>query len=137
MDHGRALEKLIADLGLNEVVTMPGWRDDVNAVLSSFTLYVSASRSVSFGLAIVEAMAAGLPIVATATAGASEIIEDGVTGKLVPPDNPEVLAEAINQLLDDPLERARLGNNALRVARDRYSLKRMATDTEQVYRELL
>lgn len=137
MDHRRALEKLIAELRLNDVVTMPGWQDDVNATLSSFTLYVSASRSESFGLATVEAMAAGLPIIATASAGAAEIIENGVTGKLVPADNPEALAHAINELLDNPPERSRLGRNALRTARDRYSLKRMASDTEQVYREVL
>lgn len=137
MNYRRSLEKLIDELGLNGFVTMPGWRDDMNAVLSSLTLFVSAARSEPFGLAIVEAMAAGLPIIATASEGALEILEDGVSGKLVPLDNPEALAEAINKLLDDPLERSRLGQNALRTARDRYSLKRMAIDTERVYREVL
>jgi glycosyltransferase involved in cell wall biosynthesis len=137
MNYRQTLEKLIEELGLNGFVTMPGWRDDMNAVLSSLTLFVSAARSEPFGLAIVEAMAAGLPIVATASEGALEIIEDGISGKLVPPENPEALAEAINELLDDPLECARLGQNALRVARDRYSLQRMANDTERVYREAL
>ena len=137
MNYRRSLEKLIDELGLNGFVNMPGWRDDMNAVLSSLTLFVSAARSEPFGLAIVEAMAAGLPIIATASEGALEILEDGVSGKLVPADDPEALAEAINKLLEDPLERARLGQNALRVARDRYSLKRMASDTERVYREAL
>jgi glycosyltransferase involved in cell wall biosynthesis len=137
MNYRRTLEKLVDELGLNGFVTMPGWRDDMNAVLSSLTLFVSAARSEPFGLVIVEAMAAGLPIIATASEGALEILKDGVTAKLVPPDNPEALAEAINKLLDDPLECARLGQNALRVARDGYSLKRMANDTERVYREVL
>ena len=135
MDHRRELEKLIAELGLNGVVEMPGWRDDVNAALSSLTLFVSAARSEPFGLAIVEAMAAGLPIIATASEGALEIIEDGVSGKLVPPDNAEALAQAINELLDNPIEHSRLAHNAQRIARDRYSLARMARDTERVYRE--
>jgi len=135
--YRRSLAALIDELGLNDVVTMPGWRDDMNAVLSSLTLFVSAARSEPFGLAIVEAMAAGLPIIATASEGAMEILEDGVTGKLVPSDNPEALANAINNLLDDPHERSRLALNAQRVARDRFSLARMASDTERLYRELL
>jgi glycosyltransferase involved in cell wall biosynthesis len=137
MDHRRSLENLVAELGLSGIVTMPGWRDDMPAVLSSLTLFVSAARSEPFGLAIVEAMAAGLPVVAAASEGAMEIIEDGFSGKLVPTDDPEALAQAINDLLDNPLERLRLGHNAQLAARERYSLARMASDTEQVYREVL
>lgn len=137
MDHRRDLEKLVADLGLNGVISMPGWREDVNTVLSSLTLFVSAARSEPFGLAIVEAMAAGLPIIATASEGASEIIEDGISGRLVPGDNPEAVAKAINELLDNPGESSRLARNALSAARDRFSLSRMARDTERVYREVL
>jgi glycosyltransferase involved in cell wall biosynthesis len=137
MTYRRSLESLITELDLSGIVAMPGWRDNIPAVLSSLTVFVSAARSEPFGLAIVEAMAAGLPVVTTASEGALEIIEDGVTGKLVPADDPESLAEAINNLLDDPLERSRLGRNAQRVARERYSLGRMASDTERVYREVL
>ena len=135
--HRKSLESLIAELGLSSIVSMQGWRDDMPAVLSSLMLFVSAARSEPFGLAIVEAMAAGLPIVAAASEGALEIIEDGVTGKLVPVGDHEALAQAINDLLDDPVERSRLGRNAQLAARQRYSLERMARDTEQVYREVL
>ncbi len=137
MDHRRSLESLVTELGLSGIVTMPGWRDDMPAVLSSLTLFVSAARSEPFGLAIVEAMAAGLPIVAAASEGALEIIEGGLSGKLVPVGDAEGMAQAINDLLDDPLERSRLGRNAQLAARERYSLARMATDTVQVYREVL
>ncbi|MCA1578698.1 MAG: glycosyltransferase family 4 protein [Acidobacteria bacterium] len=137
MDHRRSLESLIAELRLHDAVSISGWRDDMPAALSSLTLFVSAARSEPFGLAIVEAMAAGLPIVATASEGGQEIIEDGVTGRLVPVDDPEALAQAVEELLDDPLERARLGRNASLAARERFSLKRMVTDTEQVYREVV
>lgn len=137
MDHRRSLEKLIAELGVDNVVDMPGWRDDINAALSSLTLFVSAARSEPFGLAIVEAMAAGLPIIATRSEGALEILEDGVTGKLISTDDPGALAAAINDLLANPSECSRLGRNAERVARDRYSLTRMARDTERVYLEVL
>jgi glycosyltransferase involved in cell wall biosynthesis len=137
MVHRRSLESLIAELGLGDVVTMPGWRDDMPEALSSLHVFVSAARSEPFGLAIVEAMAAGLPVVATASEGASEIIEDGVTGKLAPPNDPEALAQAINDLLDDPDECARLGQNARLAARERYSLEQMTTATERVYYEAL
>ena len=137
LDHRSSLENLIAELGLSGIVTMPGWCDDMPAALSSLTLFVSAARSEPFGLAIVEAMAAGLPVVAAASEGALEIIEDGRSGKLVPIDDPEAMAQAINDLLDDPLERSRLARNAKHAARERYSVARMASDTERVYREVL
>ena len=137
MGYRRYLETLVAELGLGEIVSMPGWHDDMATVLSSLSLFVSAARSEPFGLAIVEAMAAGLPVVATASEGASEIIEDGITGKLVSADDSEALAKAITDLLDDPLERSRLARNAVLAARERYSLARMASETERVYREVL
>jgi glycosyltransferase involved in cell wall biosynthesis len=137
MSYRRSLESLVAELGLSDVMSMTGWRDDMPALLSSLTLFVSAARSEPFGLAIVEAMAAGLPVIATASEGAMEIIEDGLSGKLVSADDPEALAQAINDLLDDSIERSRLGRNARLAARERYSLERMASATEQVYREVL
>ena len=137
MHYRKFLESLVAELGLNGSVVMPGWHDDIPAVLSSLTLFVSAARSEPFGLSILEAMASGLPIVAAASEGALEIVEDGVSGKLVPVDDAESLAEAINHLLDDPLERSRLGKNAQVAARQSYSLEQMVDHTEQVYREVL
>lgn len=137
MDHRRSLETLIAELDVSESVAMPGWLDDIPSALSSLTLFVSAARSEPFGLSIVEAMAAGLPIVATASEGAVEIIEDGVSGKLVPVDDADSLAKAIDDLLDDRVERSRLGRNAQLAAREHYSLARMASETERVYREVL
>ena len=137
MNYRRSLEQLIAELGVREIVSLPGWSDDIPEMLSSLTVFVSAARSEPFGLAIVEAMASGLPIVAAASEGALEILEDGHSGKLVPLNDHEALAGAINDLLDDPHERSRLGHNASLVAGQRYSLARMARDTEQVYAALL
>lgn len=137
LSHRKSLETLISELGLSQIVSLPGWRDDMPAALSSLTLFVSAARSEPFGLAIVEAMAAGLPVIATASEGASEIIEDNVTGKLVPIDDADALAQAIDALLNNPLERSRLARTAQLAARERFSLQRMARDTERVYREML
>ncbi len=136
MTYRRSLEKLIAELDLSEIVSMPGWTDDIPTLLSSLTLFVSAARSEPFGLAIVEAMATGLPIVAAASEGALEIIENGKSGKLVPVNDPEALTRAINDLLDNPHERSRLGSNAFFAARQRFSLTRMARNTVAVYQTI-
>ena len=66
-----------------------------------------------------------------------EIIENGHSGKLVPPGDANTLAQAIDDLLDDPHECSRLGRNAQLAARQRFSLERMTIDTERVYREVL
>ncbi|HEX8283158.1 MAG TPA: glycosyltransferase family 4 protein [Pyrinomonadaceae bacterium] len=133
----RRLDHMVDELGLVKHVNLIGWRDDVAEVLSTFSLFISPARSEPFGLAIVEAMASGLAVVATASEGAREIIEDGVTGRLVPVGDPLALAGAIEDLLDAPAECERLGRNARRAARERFSLERMVRDTERVYGEVL
>ncbi|HMJ26435.1 MAG TPA: glycosyltransferase family 4 protein [Pyrinomonadaceae bacterium] len=134
-DNRRRLEKLVDDLGLGEHISLVGWVDDIATLLATFDLFVSPSRSEPFGLSIVEAMAAGVPVLATSSEGAREIIEDGDTGLLVPLADAESLAKAMDQILTNPKLRQRLSENARRVARERFSLGRMVEATEQVYRE--
>ncbi|MDQ3817418.1 MAG: glycosyltransferase, partial [Acidobacteriota bacterium] len=81
--------------------------------------------------------ACGLPVVATVTGGAQEIIENDRTGKLVPVGDVEALAEALRVLIEDERERARLSESARAAVRERFSLERMVASTEQVYREAL
>jgi len=111
--------------------------DDATRLLVELDLFVSASRSEGFGLAIIEAMASGVPVVATRSAGACEIIEDGETGRLVPIGDARSLAETILRLLGDREERERLRRQALGVVRQRFSLERMVEETEKVYRQAL
>jgi glycosyltransferase involved in cell wall biosynthesis len=134
-DNRRQLEKLIGELGLSQRISLVGWVDDVAALLATFDLFVSSSRSEPFGLSIVEAMAAGLPVIATRSEGAREIIDENQTGRLVPIGDADALANAISQMLSDPKQGERLSENARRVARERFSLERMVEATEQVYRE--
>lgn len=131
------LETLVDELNLRGRVHLLGRRADVAEILSCLDLYVSASRSEAFGLAMVEAMACGVPVVATATDGAREIIADGETGSLAPADDTAALAEKITLFLDDPAQRLRAGELARETARGRWSLARMSDETEQVYREAL
>ena len=131
------LERMIDELDLGQRVRIDGWADDVVELVRTLDVFVSASRSESFGIAMVEAMASGVPVVATMTGGAQEIIDPDQTGLLVPIGDAEALAESIRGLLDDPNRREHLAANAWRMASERFSLDRMITKTEQVYQEVL
>lgn len=133
----RSAEKLIDELNLNQHVRLIGWVEDVAKLLSNLDLFVSPSRSEPFGLAIVEAMAAGVPVVATMSEGAQEIIDDNQTGRLTPIGDVEALANAIDGLLSDSEERSRLVKNSQTAVRENFSMERMLSATEQVYREAL
>jgi glycosyltransferase involved in cell wall biosynthesis len=132
-----ALEHRAAELRLENSVTFTGWLDDTAPLLGALDVYVSASHTESFGLAIVEAMAAGLAVVATATEGAREVISDEETGLLVPVGDHEALAASVLHLLRNEDERARLGERARVAARERFSLDRMVEATERVYKEMM
>jgi glycosyltransferase involved in cell wall biosynthesis len=86
-----------------------------------------------FGMVIVEAMALGRPVIATRGGGPSEIIEPGESGILMDPENPEILAEAIRRLCDDPAERLRLGQNAAARVRSQFDIE---TTAASLIREL-
>ena len=133
----RQLADLIATHKLKERVRMLGRVDELAPFLTALDVYVSASRAEAFGLAMVEAMACGVPVVATATDGAREIVEDGVTGRLVPVGAVEALADAVVALLADADRRAAMGKAARAAAYARFGLARMVDATEQIYREVL
>jgi glycosyltransferase involved in cell wall biosynthesis len=131
------LERMIDELELRQRVRITGWAEGVAQLLSSFDVLVSASHSESFGIAMIEAMACGVPVVASATGGAQEIIDEDETGCLVPVANAEALAKSITELLNDRNRRQRLATNALQAVRERFSLERMVDLTEQVYEQAL
>ena len=132
--HRAQLEQLIRELDLKAHVSLVGWLDDLAELYCALDVFVSASLTESFGLAIAEAMASGTPVVATKTEGASELIRPRETGLLVPIGNVEVLAESILQLLGDKEERVRLGVAAQEAAAANFSLERMIEETEAIYR---
>jgi glycosyltransferase involved in cell wall biosynthesis len=135
-ENRRQIERLINDLGLDGRIHLLGWVDDVPRLLSAFDLLVSPSRSEPFGLSIIEGMACGVPVIATRSEGAREILEDGVTGQLLSSGSPQELASAIVRLLDDEEKRMSFGAQALRAVRDRFTLELMVGATEQLYRSL-
>lgn len=131
------LQELISELGVDDHIRLLGWIDDVAKLLPTFDLFISPSRSEPFGLSIVEAMAAGVPVIATNSEGAREIVEEGKTGMLVPIGDSQTMAQAIQNLLKDPAERQRLADNALMAARERFSIQRTVDDTERLYAQVL
>ncbi|HYN85756.1 MAG TPA: glycosyltransferase family 4 protein [Pyrinomonadaceae bacterium] len=131
------LAALVKELSLDGRVHFLGRRADVAEILACLDLYVSASRSEAFGLASVEAMASGLPVVAAATDGAREIVVDGETGALAPAGDARALAERMLLFLSDDARRKRAGASAQERARGLWGLARMIDETVQVYREAL
>lgn len=126
---------LRAALGLGDSVVFTGFRDDVPRAMASFDLFVISSRSEGFSLSTVQAMGAGLPVVATRCGGPEMILEDGVTGLLVDTESPEQLAESIARLRADPERRRRLAAAGREAALRSYTLEEQVRRYERLYEE--
>lgn len=131
----RRLRGVARDAGVAERVEFLGrlGREEVPPLLRSASLVVTLPWYEPFGMVPLEAMACGVPVVASAVGGHLDTVVDGGTGLLVPPRDPEAAAAAIRGLLDDPAGRAALGFAAAERARERYSWTRVAADTAGVY----
>ncbi|WP_297513245.1 glycosyltransferase [uncultured Caulobacter sp.] len=108
-DERGDLEALIRELDLDPCVKLVGWKADVAGFLATGDLFAFPSHQEGFPLTLLEAMAVGLPVVATEIDGPTEIIEEGVTGRLVPDDDPDRLGEALGELISDRETARRLG----------------------------
>jgi glycosyltransferase involved in cell wall biosynthesis len=137
---GENLKRLKAAIAREELenrVHLVGWVDNLPGLLAASDVFVSASHTESFGLAILEAMACGLPVVATRTGGAQELIRDLESGLTIKIRDFREMAKAIQSVLRDELLRITLGRNAAESARSEFSLESMVSRTEAVYRQAL
>jgi glycosyltransferase involved in cell wall biosynthesis len=133
----RSLEVHAAGAGLGEAVVFAGERADVREILAAVDIYVLSSRNEGMANTLLEAMSVGAPIVATDVAGTREAVRDGVDALIVPPDDPDALAEAVLTLLRDAALSARLGSSALGRAREHFRLDRMVDELEAMLIEAI
>ena len=132
-----AMEEKVQKLGLSDSVVFTGIRRDVPEILALLDIFVLPSLWEGLPIALLEAMAAGLPVVATAVGGTPEVVVDGVTGFLVPPRDPQALADAILRLLRDPELRQRMGEAGRARVAAHFSIEQMVHKTEALYEQLL
>ena len=131
------LTALAARRGVDDAVSFPGRVGDVAWWLRRASVVVHPARWEGFGLALLEAMLCERPVVATMVSSIPEIVAEGETGLLVPPDDPNALAEAVRALLDDPARAAAMGEAGRVRARAEFSVDRMAERTAAAYEEAL
>jgi len=135
--EGARLRRLARRLGVDSALELTPWTGDPRPIFEAADVVTLPSRSEGFGRVLIEAACLEKPVVATRVGGIPEVVVDGETGFLVPPDDPAALAEAINRLLDDPGLRAKLGAAARLRATERFSADRHVAGVEAVYAEAL
>jgi glycosyltransferase involved in cell wall biosynthesis len=127
------LEKQVKHLSLDKHVLLPGFREDVLAVVKSADVFVMSSLTEGLGSAVLDAMAMALPVVGTLAGGIPEAVVPEQTGLLVPPGQPEPLADAIVRLLEDPDLRRRMGAAGQQRVRDHFDVDHLVEGTLRAY----
>ena len=136
-DCRQELESHVRGKGLTDVFHFAGFHPDISPYMKSFDVFALPSLSEGLSSAILEAMAASLPIVATEVGGIPELVTNGDNGLLVAPADPEALAKAIQHLMDDPLESLRMGQRGRSRMEERFTLERKIQETEDLCSLLL
>jgi glycosyltransferase involved in cell wall biosynthesis len=132
-----ALEEEIESLGLADSVRLLGWRDDIPRFLGAWDLYVQSSNAEGFGLSVMEAMAAGLPVIATNVGGLPELVEEKATGLLVNAGDPVAMGDAIAALAPDARRRALMGARGRERVMRYFSIEKEVRSIRDVYNRLL
>lgn len=137
---GYLKESLVSEakkMGIKDKVFFLGFRKDISNILSAIDIFVFPSLRESFGIALVEAMAVGKPVVATRMGISSEIIKDGETGIMIEPKNSDSIREAVIKLLRDENLRVKIGASAKRLVVERFNCQQMVNSYEYAYLALL
>jgi glycosyltransferase involved in cell wall biosynthesis len=129
------LRSMVAQRGLGDKVLFLGFRADIPRVLDDLDLLVMPSLREAFGLVALEAMAMGKPVIATRSRGVPEIVHDGETGLLVPPDRDGPLGEAVAELLEDPARAEVMGKNGRELFLGSFTIERHIERLARIYHE--
>lgn len=127
------LEKQAQGLGLSQQVVFTGYRKEIKELLSIMDIFVLPSLSEGLGIALLEAMAMEKPVIGSQVGGIPEVVQPGVNGYLFPPADSIWLAEAILQLIDNPLERLKMGQAGRKTVEEKFSLQSMIKSVEDLY----
>jgi glycosyltransferase involved in cell wall biosynthesis len=130
-----ALERLTKDIGIGDRVAFVGWQRDLSCLYRTFDVVVLSSQNEGTPVALIEAMAAKLPVAAPAVGGVADVVVNGRTGLLVEPRNDEQLARTMIELARDPDARRRMGAEGRTIAAKLYNLDRLVSELDQLYRE--
>jgi glycosyltransferase involved in cell wall biosynthesis len=131
------LEQLVGELGLTDRVEFLGWRSDLASLYRRMHVFVLTSINEGTPVSLIEAMAAGVPVVASSVGGVPDVVDAGVTGVLVPPRQPEAVAAAIVAAIVEPDRAAVMAARARQSVRERFDSARLVQETEAMYRETL
>jgi glycosyltransferase involved in cell wall biosynthesis len=132
-----AVEALADELGVRERIRLLGYVDDVASVYAASDLFLLTSANEGTPVVAIEALAAGVPVVATDAGGTRTVVDDGETGLLAPVGDVDALAEHVRALMSDDERRLRFGDEGRRRMRERFSTRRMTDDVQRIYEDLL
>jgi glycosyltransferase involved in cell wall biosynthesis len=127
------LRDLARSLGIESYVVFTGFRQDIDALLPAFDIFCLSSHMEGLGTSLLDAMVFARPIVATAAGGIPDAVQDGVSGRLAPPRDPEALASALLEVLKDSELRRRLGAAGRLRYEEFFTVERMVSATLDVY----
>jgi glycosyltransferase involved in cell wall biosynthesis len=131
------IDAQVAALGLHQQVHLAGWIEDLAPLYATIDICALSSLNEGTPVALIEAMAAAKPVVATRVGGVADVVEHERTGLLVPPKQPDALADAILRLAADPAERSRMGAAGRQAVVGRFSAERLVDDIDKLYTEAL
>lgn len=130
------LKDLVRELNISESVTFAGVRDDMPQIYAAMDIFVLPSLTEGCGRVILEAMASGKPVVATNTGGTPEIVKDKISGFLIKPRKPALMAERISWLVNNPERAKKMGEEGRKLAQEKFRIETNVAKIEEVYKEL-
>jgi glycosyltransferase involved in cell wall biosynthesis len=131
------LERLVQESGLKDHVVFAGYQGEARRFYPLIDVFALASAHEAFGLVLAEAMMAGVPVVATRVGGIPHVLDQGDAGRLVPPFEPDAMADAIGKLIQDADGRKKLGDTGRKYAETHFSAKRYCREIDELYTSLI